>query len=62
MIVKGRRGGALAFGRALVSCCFLGARAFQLFIVNFYMEIQKPLRSYFITRCVPVRCNGSTLG
>jgi hypothetical protein len=48
MNVEGERGGALASGRALVSDRFCGARAFQLFMVNFHMEIQEPLRSYFV--------------
>jgi hypothetical protein len=33
------RGEALASGRALASGCFCGSRAFQLFMVNFHMEI-----------------------
>jgi hypothetical protein len=49
MGVEGRRGRrALTSGRALASDRFYGAGAFQLLIVNFHMEIQEPLRSYFV--------------
>jgi hypothetical protein len=43
-----RRERALTSGRALASGRFCGANAFQLLIVNFYIEVQKPLHSYFI--------------
>jgi hypothetical protein len=43
---RGRR--VLTFGKALASDRFYGAGAFQLLIVNFHMEIQEPLHSYFI--------------
>jgi hypothetical protein len=47
--VEGRRGGrALTSERALASDHFCGAGALQLLIVNFYMEIQEPLHSYFV--------------
>jgi hypothetical protein len=42
------RGESAVSERALASGCFYEARAFQLFIVNFYIEIQKPLHSYFV--------------
>jgi hypothetical protein len=49
MGVEGRRGRrALTFGRALASDRFYGARAFQLLIVNFHMEIQEPLHCNFV--------------
>jgi hypothetical protein len=43
---RGRR--ALTFRRALASDRFYGAGAFQLLIVNFHIEIQEPLHSYFV--------------
>jgi hypothetical protein len=47
--VEERRGGrALTSGRTLASGHFYGAGAFQLLIVNFHMEIQEPLYSYFV--------------
>jgi hypothetical protein len=39
MSVEGREGRALASGRALAYGRFCGAKAFQLFMVNFHMEI-----------------------
>ena len=43
---RGRR--ALTFERALAFDRFYGTGAFQLLIVNFHMEIQEPLHSYFV--------------
>jgi hypothetical protein len=40
-------GRALTSERAFASGRFCGAGAFQLLIVNFHMEIQEPLHSYF---------------
>jgi hypothetical protein len=49
MSVEGRRARrALTSERALASGRFCGAGAFQLLIVNFHMEIQEPLHSYFV--------------
>jgi hypothetical protein len=39
---------ALTFRRALASDRFYGAGALQLFTVNFHMEIQESLHSYFV--------------
>jgi hypothetical protein len=39
---------ALTSGRALASDRFYRAGAFQLLIVNFHIEIQEPLHSYFV--------------
>lgn len=49
MSIEGRRRmRVLAFEKVFLSDRFCGARALQLLMVNFYIKIKEPLRSYFV--------------
>jgi hypothetical protein len=60
MSVEGRRGGrALTSERPLASGHFCIAGALQLLIVNFHMEIQEPLHSYFVRNQTSIKLEWS---